>query len=110
VAVVVLMTVVSPGPRVSANPIFAVFGFGLGAAAMMFTLVRFGLFPVIAGAFVFFLTTTVPITIESSPPNVGSSYLIIGTIVALAVYGFHAALAVRSILGPNLLGDEPGKA
>jgi hypothetical protein len=106
VAVVVLMTVVSPASRVTGDPVLAFMIFGLTSAGMVFMLIRFGLLPSIVAMFVAFLTTTIPITIDSSSPYLGSSYLIIGTIVALAAYGLHTALGGRPIFGANLLGDE----
>jgi hypothetical protein len=110
VAVVVLMTAVSPAPRVAGNPVLAVVGFGLGCAGLVIVLVRFGLLPSIVTTFVLFLATAIPITIDSSSPYVGSSYLIIGAIAGLATYGFHTALGGQPIFGRNLLGDEPARA
>jgi hypothetical protein len=91
------------------DPVLAFMIFGLTSAGMVFMLVRFGLLPSIVATFVAFLTTTIPITIDSSSPYLGSSYLIIGTIVVLAAYGLHTALGGRPIFGANLLGDEAGR-
>ena len=85
-----------------------VFG-GLIATGSVFLLVRFGMLAMIAAGFVANLTGFIPITFDSAVPYAGSSYLILGTILVLAAYGFHTALAGRPIFGAGFLKDEPAK-
>jgi serine/threonine-protein kinase len=70
------------------------------------TLVRFGLLSTVALFFAFYLLGSAPSAFDSSPPYAFSSYLMLGTLVALSVYGFHTALGSRSIFGAGLLKDE----
>jgi hypothetical protein len=55
------------------------------------------------------LLTLVPIAIDSSVPYASSSRLIVATVIALASYGWHTALAGRPMLRAILLKDEPAR-
>jgi hypothetical protein len=69
--------------------------------------VRFGLLTMLVASFVSVLLAQVPITLDSSEPYASSSRLIVATVIALAGYGWHTALAGRPMLGGLLLKDEP---
>ena len=71
--------------------------------------VRFGLLTMLVASFVSVLLTLVPITIDSSVPYASSSRLIVATVIALAAYGWHTALAGRPMLGAIFLKDESGR-
>jgi hypothetical protein len=72
-------------------------GQGIAAALFALLLVRFGALSMIVGFWAFFLTNLVPVTFDWSASYGESSWLIVGTILALAVYGFRAAVARRPI-------------
>jgi serine/threonine-protein kinase len=69
--------------------------------------VRFGLLTILVAQFVSVLLTLLPIAIDSSVPYASSSRLIVGTVIALAAYGWHTALAGRPMFGGLLRGVEP---
>jgi hypothetical protein len=71
--------------------------------------VRFGVLTMLVASFVSVLLTLVPIAIDSSVPYATSSRLIVATVIALAAYGWHTALAGRPMLGAILLKDEPAR-
>jgi serine/threonine-protein kinase len=75
--------------------------------AIILVAVRFGLLTMMVASFVSVLLPQVPITLDSSVPYASSSRLIIATVIALAAYGWHTALAGRPMLGALLLKDEP---
>ena len=67
---------------------------------------RLRLLPLIA-AILFWDLLDATFTLDSSVPYAFSSYVVLGTLVALAAYGFHTALASQPIFGAGLLKDEP---
>ena len=71
--------------------------------------VRFGLLTMLVASFVSVLLTLLPIAIDSSVPYASSSRLIVATVIALAAYGWHTALAGRPMLGAVFLRDEPAR-
>jgi serine/threonine-protein kinase len=75
--------------------------------AIILVAVRFGLLTMMVASFVSVLLTLVPITLDSSVPYASSSRLVAATVIALAAYGWHTALAGRPMLGALLLKDEP---
>jgi hypothetical protein len=77
--------------------------------AVIVVAVRFGLLTMLVASFVSVLLTMAPIAIGSSQPYVSSSRLIVATVIALAAYGWHTALAGRPMLGSILLKDEPAR-
>ena len=77
--------------------------------AVIWVAVRFGLLTMLVASFVSVLLTLMPITIDSSVPYASSSRLIVATVIALAAYGWHTALAGRPMLGAMLLKDEPSR-
>ena len=111
-AAMILVMTIPPGPHPllpGVNPIFDLVFRGLWAAGIVFVFVRFGLLATIVSVFVDFSTTLAPITFDPSVPYVASSYLIVGTVLALAAYGFHTALAGRPVFGAGFLKDEPAR-
>jgi hypothetical protein len=71
------------------------------------TLVRFGLLSIVACFFSFYMLGSTTSRFDASVPYAFSSYLMLGTLAALTVYGFHTALGSRSIFGSGFLKDEP---
>ena len=68
-------------------------------------LVRFGLLPNIVH-----LITQVPLTLialrfDAGVPYAGASYLLVGSVAALALYGFHTALAGQTVFGTGLVRE-----
>jgi hypothetical protein len=78
-------------------------------SAIVVVAVRFGLLTMLVASFVSTLLTLMPIAIDSSAPYATSSWLIVATVIALAAYGWHTALAGRPILGAVFLKDEPAR-
>ena len=54
-------------------------------------------------------SSLVPIAIDASVPYASSSRLIVATVIALAAYSWHTALAGCPMLGAILLKDEPAR-
>jgi serine/threonine-protein kinase len=81
--------------------------FAVVQTAVIFVAVRFGLLTMMVASFVSVLLTLVPITLDASVPYASSSRFIMATVIALAAYGWHTALAGRPMLGAMLLKDEP---
>jgi len=75
--------------------------------AVVLVAVRFGLLTILVAQCVSVLLTVLPIAIDSSVPYASSSRLIVGTVIALAAYGWHTALAGRPMFGGVLRGVEP---
>jgi len=67
--------------------------------AVVLVAVRFGLLTMLVASFVGMLLTLLPITIDSSAPYASSSRLIVATVIGLAAYGWHTALAGRPLFG-----------
>jgi hypothetical protein len=78
-------------------------------AAVVLAAVRFGLLTILVAQFVSVLLTLLPIAIDSSVPYASSSRLIVLTVIALAAYGWHTALAGRPMLGGLVRGVEPAR-
>jgi hypothetical protein len=55
------------------------------------------------------LLTLLPIAVDSSVPYASSSRLIVATVIALAAYGWHTALAGRPMFGALLSRKEPAR-
>jgi serine/threonine-protein kinase len=77
--------------------------------AIVLVAIRFGLLTMLVASFVSVLLTVLPIAIDSSVPYASSSRLIVATVIALAAYGWHTALAGRPMLGAVFLRDEPAR-
>ena len=103
-----IVTMLLPVVPWGGNPILMFVFRGLIAGGLVFVTVRFGLLAAIVCRVVLGLTTTamVPITFDVTVPYVESSYLLVGTILVLAGYGFYTSLGGRPIFSANLLGDE----
>jgi hypothetical protein len=76
--------------------------------AVVLVAVRLGLLTILVASFVSVLLILLPITVDASVPYVFSSRLIVATVIALAAYGWHTALAGRPMLGGLILRDVPG--
>ena len=77
--------------------------------AIVLVAVRFGLLTMLVAWLVSVLLTLLPIAVDSSVPYASSSRLIVATVIALAAYGWHTALAGRPMLGAVFLRDEPAR-
>jgi len=77
--------------------------------AIVIVAVRFGLLTVLVAWLVSVLLTLMPIAIDSSVPYASSSRLILATVIALAAYGWHTALAGRPMFGAVFFRDEPAR-
>jgi hypothetical protein len=75
--------------------------------AVVLVAVRFGLLTMLVASFVSLLLTLMPIAVDSSVPYAVSSRLIVLTVIALAAYGWHTALAGRTMFGTFFLKDLP---
>ena len=75
--------------------------------AVVLAAVRFGLLTILVAQCVSVLLTLLPIAIDSSVPYASSSRLIVLTVIALAAYGWHTALAGRPMLGGFPVRHEP---
>jgi serine/threonine-protein kinase len=76
-------------------------------AAILIIAVRFGLLTMLIAAFVSTVLIILPITIDSSVPYASSSRLALGTVIVLAVYGWHTALGGRPMFGPVFAVETP---
>jgi hypothetical protein len=82
--------------------LFAVIQSGIVVVA-----VRFGLLTMLVAAVVSIWLTPLPLTIDGSVPYASSSRLVVAAVLALALYGWHTALAGRLMFGTGFFGDEP---
>ena len=73
--------------------------FAAAQTAIVIVAVRFGLLTMLVASFVSLLLTLIPIALDSAVPYAQSSWLIVATVIALAAYGWHTALAGRPMLG-----------
>ena len=81
--------------------------FAVVQTAVVLVAVRFGLLTMLVAQFVSVPLMLLPIAVDSSAPYAFSSRLIVATVIALAAYGWHTALAGRPMLGAIFLKDEP---
>jgi hypothetical protein len=88
-------------PSVADVVLFAVF-----QTVIVLVAVRFGLLTILVAWLVSVLLTLLPIAIASSP-YAFSSRLVVATVIALAIYGWHTALAGRPMFGTLFPGDAP---
>jgi hypothetical protein len=77
--------------------------------AVVLIAVRFGLLTMLVASFVSVLLTLLPIAVNSPVPYASSSRLIVATVIALAAYGWHTALAGRPMFGMLFPQAEPGR-
>jgi hypothetical protein len=77
--------------------------------AVVLVAVRFGLLTMLVASFVSLLLTLMPIAVGSSVPYALSSRLIVVTVIALAAYGWHTALAGHPMFGAFFLKDIPAR-
>jgi eukaryotic-like serine/threonine-protein kinase len=69
--------------------------FAIVQSAVVAVAIRFGLLTMLVASILSGLLTTVPIVLSSSPPYAASSWLVVGAVLGLAVYGWYTALAGR---------------
>jgi serine/threonine-protein kinase len=84
--------------------------FAAAHTAVVLIAVRFGLLTMLVASFVSTLLTMMPITIDSSVPYASSSRLVLATVIVLAAFGWHTALAGRPMFGVLLPRDEPARS
>jgi eukaryotic-like serine/threonine-protein kinase len=94
-----------PADHFAPAPVDVAF-FAAVQAAVIFVAVRFGVLTMVVAAFVSLLLTLVPVTFDSSVPYASSSRLVAATVIALAAYGWHTALAGRPMFGGAFVGSE----
>jgi hypothetical protein len=73
------------------------------AALTVYILIRYGLVAVAVSLFVNALLSDFPLTLDFSKWYAGQSLLALGTVLALAVFGFREALAGRAVLREEVL-------
>ena len=104
VAWVAVWTVAQQAPN-PADPttdlIFKVIAFTIGIVL----LVRFGLLATVVHLFVSVLLTLIAFRFDSATPYATASYVLLGAVGLLAVFGFHTAVAGQSVFG-NLLRED----
>ena len=74
-----------------------------GAALTVFILIRYGLVALAVSLFVVAILLDFPLTLDFSKWYAGQSLLALGTVLALAVFGFREALAGRAVLREEVL-------
>lgn len=67
------------------------------AVAFEYLVLRFGLLPVIVAAYTALLMITLPLTADLSAPATEASILMLCSVAALALFGFHSTLAGRPL-------------
>ena len=98
-----------PGRSTFAPSVADIALFAVVQTAIVLVAVRFGLLTMLVASFVSVLLTLLPIAIDSSVPYASSSRLIVATVIGLAAYGWHTALAGRPMFGALFLRDEPAR-
>jgi hypothetical protein len=73
-------------------------------AMFAFTVLRWGLLALAAGIFVSGVLGNVPVTLNSSAWYLGSMVFMLGTVLALAVWAFHTAIAGQRLWKQDLFG------
>jgi serine/threonine-protein kinase len=91
-------------PSIADVVLFAAF-----QTAIVLVAVRFGLLTMLVAWLVSVLLTLLPIAVDSSVPYASSSRLIVATVIVLAAFGWHTALAGRPMLGALFLRDKPAR-
>jgi hypothetical protein len=80
---------------------------GIPAIISVIVLVRFGLLAVMVHFVPRLLLTSVALHFGSAAPYVASSYMLVAIVVAMAFYGFHAALDGRTIFSDTIFREQP---
>jgi hypothetical protein len=73
--------------------------FAATQAAIVVVAVRFGLLTMLIASFVSTLLNLVPIAVDASAPYASSSWMIVATVIALAISGWRTALDGRPMFG-----------
>jgi hypothetical protein len=73
------------------------------AGLVIFTLIRFGVLPMVAGIFVSSLLPEFPVTADFSAWYAGSSIFALATVLALAAWSFHTTLGGRPLFREGFL-------
>jgi serine/threonine-protein kinase len=88
---------------ISAPNLIARIATGFMAAFGMWVLLRFGVLPLVAAAFVHVILLRLPITLDLSVWYADASLVALGSILALSVWSFRAALGGRRVWKGDLL-------
>jgi eukaryotic-like serine/threonine-protein kinase len=84
--------------------------FAAAQTAVVLIAVRFGLLTMLVASFVSLLLTLMPIAVDAATPYASSSRLIVATVMLMAAYGWHTALAGRPLFGALLPKDQPARS
>jgi serine/threonine-protein kinase len=85
------------------GPLVARMGSAFMVAFGMWVLLRFGVLPLVAGAFTHVILLRLPITLDLSVWYAGASVVALGSILALSVWSFRFALGGRRVWQGDLL-------
>ncbi|HLK67677.1 MAG TPA: serine/threonine-protein kinase [Bryobacteraceae bacterium] len=72
-------------------------------ALAIYTLIRFGVIPMVVGIFVSSMLPEFPVSADFSTWYAGSNIFALGTVLALSAWSFHTALAGRRLFREGLL-------
>jgi serine/threonine-protein kinase len=92
ISIVIFTVLTSTTVLGGSRPLIGAPFYGVVFGGIVFVLIRFGLVALTTGIFVQYVLCIFPITANVSVWYVGSSLFVLGTIFAMAVYGFRVAL------------------
>jgi serine/threonine-protein kinase len=87
----------------SGHPVIAGTFTAMQGALAIYTLIRFGVLPMIVGIFVSSLLPEFPVTADFSTWYAGSNIFALATVVVLGAWSFHTALAGRRLFKEGFL-------
>jgi serine/threonine-protein kinase len=74
-----------------------------GIALMLVVLLRFGLLSLVVTFYTFLSIENFPLTIDLSRPYAGASFVLLGAVAGLAIWGFVASRGTEPLFGRTLL-------
>jgi hypothetical protein len=77
------------------------------AVSLVWLIVRFGFLTTIVCGTISRLLVLRPMSLDPSLPYSTGSYFILAVAAVIVIYGFHTALAGRTLFGQSFWGDEP---
>jgi serine/threonine-protein kinase len=107
-ALVLILLVVSPVPVFGeGNPFVRITVSVVFAVSLVWLIVRFGFLTTIVCGTISRLLVLRPMSLDPSLPYSTGSYFILAVAAVIVIYGFHTALAGRTLFGQSFWGDEP---